>query len=54
LSARADFEISSNRRILELGFGSVRMMRHLADFANKNEIWGIDVTAEFAYIVNRI
>lgn len=33
------------RPILDLGCGGGRMIRHLADFAARTEVWGLDVSA---------
>jgi SAM-dependent methyltransferase len=35
--------IEDSGRILELGVAGGRMIRHLADIADANEIWGVDV-----------
>lgn len=41
----AAFDLSETRRILEWGCAAGRMMRWLADLAEKREIWGADILA---------
>jgi ubiquinone/menaquinone biosynthesis C-methylase UbiE len=43
----AGFNFSKDNKILDLGSGSARMMRHLMKYAAENEIWGTDVSAEY-------
>ena len=43
----ANFQLNGGKRILELGCGGGRMIRHLKKFADSSEIWGIDVCAEY-------
>ena len=44
--ARSDAGFDPGARpILDLGCGGGRMIRHLADFAARTEVWGLDVSA---------
>jgi ubiquinone/menaquinone biosynthesis C-methylase UbiE len=41
------FKLGENKRVLELGCATGRMLRWFADYANACEIWGTDVDADF-------
>ena len=43
------FSFSRGDRILDLGCGAGRMIRHLRDLAETCEIWGTDISAEHVY-----
>lgn len=43
----ANFQLGDGKRILELGCGGGRMIRHLNKFADSDEVWGADVCAEY-------
>jgi ubiquinone/menaquinone biosynthesis C-methylase UbiE len=43
----SNFSLGGDKRILELGCGCGRMIRHLKDFADSGEVWGTDVYAEY-------
>ena len=43
----ANFPLGNGKRILELGCGGGRMIRHLKEFAESGEVWGTDVCAEY-------
>ena len=44
--AASDFALEEGGRVLDLGCGAGRMIRHLQGFAGACEIWGADISAE--------
>jgi ubiquinone/menaquinone biosynthesis C-methylase UbiE/ketosteroid isomerase-like protein len=45
----SDFSFKKNDRILDLGCGAGRMIRHLKGLSETCEIWGTDISAEHIY-----
>ncbi|MDQ3814249.1 MAG: DUF4440 domain-containing protein, partial [Armatimonadota bacterium] len=45
----SDFAFKPGNRILDLGCGAGRMIRHLQDLSETCEIWGTDISAEHIY-----
>ena len=45
----SDFSFKQNDRILDLGCGAGRMIRHLKELSEVCEIWGTDISAEHIY-----
>ena len=43
---KADRNIANCQRILEFGCANGRLLRWLANFANKSEIWGVDIQSD--------
>lgn len=47
------FEIKDGMRVLDFGCSSGRMIRRLKNVAEKCEVWGTDVSADFIYWCNQ-
>jgi ubiquinone/menaquinone biosynthesis C-methylase UbiE len=46
LVAQSNFPIQAGYRLLDLGCGAGRMIRHFEDLAEECEIWGVDIGAK--------
>ena len=44
---QSDFPIQAGYRILDLGCGAGRMIRMFVDIAERCEVWGVDIVAEY-------
>jgi len=53
IAGLSGFEIREKMKILDFGCSSGRMIRQFKPFADKCEIWGTDVNAEFIYWCNQ-
>jgi SAM-dependent methyltransferase len=53
IAAASGFEARDGDRILDLGCGAGRMIRHLAPLAERCEIWGADISAEHIFWAKR-
>lgn len=53
LLRESDFDIRNGDRILDFGCGAGRMLRWLKPYAEKCEIWGVEINAELMYWANQ-
>lgn len=53
ITAASGFSFAHGDRILDLGCGAGRMIRHLAPLAERCEIWGSDISAEHIFWAKR-
>jgi len=49
LAKASGFLFTERKRILDLGCGAGRMLRHLKELSESCEIWGTDICAEYIY-----
>lgn len=49
----SDFLLDKGKRVLDFGCGAGRMLRWLYPYANENEMWGTDISAEHIYWANQ-
>ncbi|HEY0312495.1 MAG TPA: methyltransferase domain-containing protein [Allosphingosinicella sp.] len=53
IAEASGFTLQAGDRVLDLGCGAGRMIRHLAPFARSCEIWGADISARHIYWCQR-
>lgn len=49
---RSDFNLEGNKKILDFGCSTGRLMRHLKPYADLCEIWGVDISTDCIYWAN--